>query len=171
MFNLKLISKTEIEQLQQLFANQKAQLDSINEAFALKCQECEDLKQQIEKRPTPGDAFKEILGLPVLRFDNVDEEGMPPHYLNVLDESSRKTFVSEMENIYQSPRFRSLINYIINMLGNTGIRSSDKDSVRNGAIAVISVGMVYKELDNMHREFLSYSKREETFDDQDILPE
>lgn len=116
------------------------------------------------------------LGLPYLRFDNVkaDAKGNdnPPHYLDGLDSEARKGFVSYLASVYRDERFKSVMDWFVNVLGNHSIQKAPKETMENGRLGIIAFRGFRKEFENANAEYQdSLKDGDEDFDKHAPLPE
>lgn len=129
-----------------------------------------DLKNSIENsgktiEPDMASLLRTTVGLPPLKFhEEIDDEGSPPHYLANLEPSKRTAKVNKYEALYHNTELNELLDYMQNLFGNTAIRSTDKDNVRNGAIAIVAIDYIKRELLDRHNEYLDATTRDEPFD-------
>ena len=122
----------------------------------------EDLKKKVD--------FLGQQSLIMMDFVDVDESGLPPHYLKDLTVDERKNFVADMERFYYDERFNKVINYVINVLANYSFQKEpDEMKMRNGRYAVIGVRTLMKQFEEMHSEYLDSKKKEDDFDEFAVL--
>lgn len=112
----------------------------------------------------------QTLGIPYLSVYDVDQEGLPPHYLSDLSEDERKVWISSLENIYSSQKFQAVIAYVINLLGSFAVQKADDDQIRNGKIGIVTIRTLMAEFANAHKEFMDRRKPEEEFDPLEVMP-
>ncbi len=129
------------------------------------------LEEQAQKEPSMNELMRESIGLPYIDFSNVDEEGMPPHYLSGLSDEGRKAYVADLESIYSNEKFQEVCSYIINVVGNHAIQKASEDKMRNGRIGIIGIRTLLTEFSNAHSEYLSSRSKPEEFDPLGAMPE
>lgn len=123
------------------------------------------------KVPTIDDLMRDSLGLPMIHFHNVDEEGKPPHYLSGLNDDLRKQYIAELNAIYINEKFQEVLNYTINLLGNHSIQKATDENMRNGRIAIVGIRTLLKEFKDAHAEYVDSMKGKDDFDPMSPLPE
>lgn len=128
-------------------------------------------QNKINSMPSMAELMRESLGLSVDFASASNDECLPPHFLEGLSEEERKNFIVDMETVYSNDRFQTVVRYMINLFATNAIYKADKDEMKNGQIAVVALRTLLKKFNDMHKEFLSYKKSDEGFDDQEILPE
>lgn len=124
--------------------------------------------QLIEKeivKPTIKDYMREVLGLEQIDFTNVDEQGIPPHFLNIESKELRKQYISELYQIQKLEVFQVLIRYLINTQGNYIIRNAENDlAVYCGRMTLNGISLVRNEVRDGFDEYMEGRKPEEEFD-------
>lgn len=145
--------------------------------FPEKAQQITDLQsvgsriEELERVERERPSMREELGLPFLDFSSADvDTSKPPHYLDGLDDASRKSYISHMETIYADKKFHEVINYVINLVANHSMFVSPEEKMRNGRMAIIGVRHVVEEFENAHKEFLESKNKDEDFDPLEITP-
>lgn len=129
-----------------------------------------DLERKLKNIPLE-DLMRESLGLQI-DFSTASEKGMPPYFLEGLEEEERKNFIIDMETVYTNERFQKVVCYMINVFGMNAIFKYDDELKRNGQIAVIAFRTFLKQFEAMHREFVGYRKSaDDDFDPLNPLPE
>lgn len=115
------------------------------------------------------------LGLPYIRFDNIEKDTKgndnPPHYLKGLDFEGRLSYIAELSQIFRNPKFREVMNYHINVLGNHAIQKASDSDMRNGRIGIIALRGFRKEFEDADAEYMESKKDEEDFDKHGVLAE
>lgn len=135
--------------------------------------EIRELKRarDLPQKPTKADLMRDILGLPMLDFANVDKEGYPVHYLEGMSNEERKHYVAEMAIIYQNPKFITVTNYLINLFGNHAVRKPHPEEKNLGVYSMNGIKMMQNEF---HKAFLEHSERntpQDKFDPLATLPD
>src|SRR5688572_14681345 len=150
MFNRKKIQQLEIEnaRLERLLMDKVGKLNVL----------------QGKRQPTEADLMRDIVGLPMIDYANVDAEGYPPHYLDGLSAEERKHIVADLAIIYDNPRFKNVITYLTNLFGNHAIRNKHKDEQNLGLYSMNGIKMVLEELRKAHLEHSERNQPEEKFD-------
>ncbi len=131
----------------------------------------DDLKRLNNYKPTFESMIQEALGFPIDFSSASKDKCLPPHFLDNLPEEERKNFIIEMETIYKSERFQSVLKYMINLFAISSFYKDDDKARRNGQIAAVAFRTFIIQMEDMHREFTTYHQKEEEFDEQAILPE
>lgn len=126
----------------------------------------------LKKEPTPtmADLMRDILGLPMVDFANVDSEGYPKHPADGMSKDERLAFMGELNRVYTNDAFKLLMEYWINMFGNHSVRNADKDA-QPARFSINGIAMLRKELETAHHEVVEASKEDEKFDTLAPLPE
>jgi len=125
-----------------------------------------------ENAPCDCDVMEEaekLIGIPI-DFYNTDVNGFPEHPLNKLTEEERKNAIGELENIYHNKHFTSIMRYLIDLFGNTAIRSNN-ELVDVGRFSINGVIKLKRELENAHAEFIESHKPAEEYDKHEIISE
>ena len=104
-------------------------------------------------------------------FSEVDDFGKPRHYLDGLSETERGNYIAELESIYNNKRFKEVINYCINLIGNKTIQVVEEKDMFKGRYMILGTKKVLEEFENAHAEFINNKKGDESFDDLATLPE
>lgn len=157
MFNRKKIQQLEIEnaRLERLLMDKVGKLNVL----------------QDKRQPTQADLIRDIVGLPMIDYANVDGEGYPPHFLSGMTSEERKHFVTDLAVIYDNPRFQKVIAYLTNLFGNHAIRNKDKDEQNLGLYSMNGIKMVLEELRKAHLEHGERNTPPEKFDPLSTLPD
>lgn len=145
----------------------------LRELLRIKDQRAASLEKRLVDLGTEDQRFaalmRESLGLQIDFFASV--KGLPPYFLDGLDEDDRKNFIIDMESIYSNERFQLVLRYLINVFAMNAIYKADKQQRDNGQIAVIAFEALTSQLTTMHKEFLSYKRNEdEDYDPLETLP-
>lgn len=117
------------------------------------------------------------LGLPYLRFDNIETDSKgndnPPHYLKGLDSQARKEFISYLASVYRDDRFKAVMNWFINVMGNHSFQKAPKETMDNGRIVVIGFRQFRKEFEDATAEYQDSLKDgdSQNFNPQSVLPD
>lgn len=116
------------------------------------------------------------LGLPYISFHDIETDAggndNPPHYLKGLDPEARKGFIAELASIYRSERFKAVMNYHINVLGNHSMQKAQDSDMRNGRIGIVALRGFRQEFEKANSEYQdTLDPDKEKFDPQEILPE
>jgi len=137
--------------------------------FPKKANEMELLEQEVEILMSHVCPIEPLLPMD---FSNVNDEGKPPHYLAGLTDKARKNFISNMESIYSSEQFKTVINYVINVIANHSFQKEpDESKMRNGRYGVVAIRMLMAEFERVHSEFLDSRKKVDDFDPLSIMPD
>jgi len=104
-------------------------------------------------------------------FSEVDDFGKPKHYLDGLSETERGNYIAELESIYNNKRFKEVINYCINLIGNKTIQVVEEKDMFKGRYMILGTKKVLEEFENAHAEFINSKKSDESFDKLATLPE
>jgi len=130
--------------------------------------------EKLVDKPKTIDDFIEFslteLGMPIIDYENVDNNGKPPHYLQGLTVEQRKYKIADLASIYNNGNFQEVIRYIINLLGNHSMQKASKDTMVNGRVGIIVMRTMMKEFKNAFNE-LSMNKKEGDFNKFGIMPE
>lgn len=130
------------------------------------------LKKQLKQKPSLADLMRDSLGLPMVEFDNVDQEGMPPSYLDGLTDTERKNYVADLELIYNNKKFYQVVSYIINLFGNNSLRKATDENGKNGKIAIVAIDTLMRKFKEAHDEHIANRRSAgDEFDPLAILPE
>lgn len=130
-----------------------------------------ELKELKTSTPVISDLMRDSLGLPMIHFENVDSNGFPPHFLAGLVPEARKQYISEMVQIYKNEKFKVVMDYTINLLGNHSIQKADKDKMENGRIGIIALKTFRKQFEDVLAENDESRKVPEDFDEHAVLSE
>lgn len=169
-----------VEELENVISKLQKRSDTLSfiEKNVLGLEDGEDvvryIKQILEWTPTEEAYFEhciETLGIPFIKFSEVDNEGKPPHYLADLNDVARKDFIAHMESIYNDEKVKTVLSYVINLIGNHSMQKADDDKMRNGKIAIIGIRTLWSEYIQAHQEYVDSKKPVEGFDKLAILPE
>lgn len=122
------------------------------------------------------DVVRKSLGLPSINFVDLEDDGRgndrPPHFLKGLDSQSRQTFISELSQIYKNDKFKTVMEYHINDLGNYSLQVATDENMKNGRIGIIAFRKFRKHFEDAHAEYLeSIENDNENFDRHSIMPE
>ncbi len=117
------------------------------------------------------DMMRASIGLPMINFSNVDKKGLPPHFLEGLNEDQRKNFMLDVAGMYSNDRFQTIFDYAINLVGNHAIHKEDIEQIKMGQLAILGIRTVKNEFEKLFNEYESSKKLPEQFDPLDILPE
>lgn len=173
----KLLFPDKVAEINNLIDLEKKHKDQLTSAFNT-VQEVRDelirYSHREESEITENDLFKyclETLGVPMIDFSNVDNDGKPPHYLASLTDSERKDFIAHLETIYSDPKFQTVVSYIINLIGNYSIQKAEDDKMRNGKLGIIGIRTFMGEFINAHTEYNDQKKPVEGFDPLAVMPE
>lgn len=140
--------------------------------FPKKAEEIELLEQEVEILMSQDEHVCPVEPLLSMDFSNVNDEGKPPHYLAGLSDKERKNFIANMESIYSSEQFKTVINYVINLIANYSFQKEpDESKIRNGRYAVIGIRTLMSEFERVHSEFLDSKKKVDDFDPLSIMPD
>lgn len=129
------------------------------------------------KKATPQEMeniMRVSLGLPYIKFHNIEDDGKgsdrPPHYLKGLPPDARTAFIAELSQIYRNPKFKEVMDYHINDLGNNSIQIANDENMRNGRIGIIAFRKFRKEFEDADAEFTNSMQDKEEFDEHAVLP-
>lgn len=109
------------------------------------------------------------LGLPI-SFHDVNDDGKPPLFLDLLNEKERKIKVAELARIGRDEYFNKMIDYTINVLGNYAIQKASDENMKNGRVGIIAIKMFRDFFGQVVAEDMENKKVEE-FDEHSVLPE
>lgn len=156
----------------------KRQYDSSNRTSISMAKTINELEERLKKKSDINEMeniMRASLGLPYIRFDNIERDtdgnDNPPHYLKGLDPDERKAYINELSTIFKNPKFKEVMNYQINVLGNHSIQKAGDADMRNGRIGIIALRAFRKSFEDANKEYMDSLKEEENFDDHAVLPE
>lgn len=131
--------------------------------------EIHDLKEKTKH--TKADLMRDVLGLPMVDFANIDSEGYPTHYLEGLSQEERKNVVADLAIIYQNRRFQMVTNYLLNLFGNHAIRKPQENDKNLAVFSMNGIRMVLEELRKAELEHAERHNPPEKFDTLAVLPD
>jgi len=159
----------QIETLEDLIETQNETILKVTDGVASIRKELEDIR---DREPSLADLMRDSLGLPMVDFSNVDENGMPPSYLDGLTDTERKNYVADLELIYNNKKFHEVVSYIINLFGNNSLRKATDENGRNGKIAIVAIDTLMRKFKEAHDEHVANRKiAGDDFDPLAVLPE
>lgn len=165
----------ELENLKELESKHKEQLSRAHELVKEIGHELGEYRKSTKEFGVTESEFMEYclktLGVPVLDFSNVDDDGKPPHYLANLTDAERKDWIAHLETIYADPKFQSVVSYVINLIGNYSLQKAEDEKMRNGKLGIIGIRTLMTEFINAHTEFSEQKKPREGFDPLAVMSE
>lgn len=152
-----------------LFPNKYGQLSRLKADFDLVKEEAKTVREALNDRPTISDLMRDSLGLPMIYFDDVDEEGKPPHYLKDLTKEEREHWVADLTSIKENEHFQTVVSYVINLFGNHSLQVAEEENMKNGRYAIVGMRTFLKEFEEAENEHLSNKKQKEEFNKHEVL--
>ena len=127
--------------------------------------EIEDLKQQNSKKSAER-LLKYSISSDPIDFINVDQDGLPNHFLLIDDAKKRTMYISQLHEIYTLEVWHEMIKYYINAQANYTMRNNNKTetALLTGRAAINSIAELKYEVDKGHLEYVDRSKPPEEFD-------
>lgn len=138
----------------------------------------ESFKIEIEKlkqapKASLADLMRENLALVTPEFYNVEEDGMPKHFLKIEDKSKRDGFIDQLQQIWMLPVFQEMCRYHINQQANWSFKQSDGE-LQNlaGRFSVNGISLILREVKDGYDEYIERSKPpDKDFDPHDLSEE
>ena len=131
----------------------------------------EKLKKEIEelkKKPevSLADLMRDNLGLAVLDFNTVKEDGIPPHFLDTDKKDLRELYINQLAQIYQLEVFHAMCKNHIDTQGNYSFRNADGDlQMLAGRMSVNGIRLIQKDVEKGFIEYQEGRKPPEEFDE------
>ncbi len=112
-----------------------------------------------------SDLMRANLGLVNIDFTNVDDAGIPKHFLDTEDPNKRTQYINELYQIYQFEVFHVMCQNHINTQGNFSFRNSDGyEQMLAGRMSVNGISLIKNDVMKGYLEYVDRSKPPEDFD-------
>lgn len=121
-------------------------------------------------RPTMADLMREMLA--VVRFDlaNIEQSGDPTHYLDGMNEESRKAFYASVASVYTNKEFKRMCDWLLNVQANLTVRKGLSDRQNDaGRFTINGIMLIQNELARNNALYEEAVKPPDEFDEYDVV--
>ncbi len=124
-----------------------------------------EVQDELEKKPSMADLMRESLGLYTMNITDVDEDGLPKHFLNTDDKDKRNMYIAQLAQIQQLEVWPIMCQNHIDTQGNFIVRNADGElQMLSGRMTINGISLLKHEVKKGFEEYQEGRKPSEDFD-------
>lgn len=125
--------------------------------------------KELPDNPILANLMRANLGLVPIDFTNIDEEGLPPHFLSTASKDTREMYITQLAQIQQLEVWDAMCKFHIDTQGNFSFRQADGElQMLAGRMSVNGISLLKNEVRKGFEEYTEGRKPPEEFDEFEL---